>query len=92
VSNGHSWSNIKRYTLSEIGVFVNSIYIKNNRDRIDKLSMDWMSFNLSQDGVKNTIKDMSKSLSKNKELMTKKEIAKDCAKDWRRLAALNQRG
>ena len=89
MSNGHSWSNIKNYTLSEIGVFINSIYSKKDRERIDKFTLDWMSNNLTKDGMEQMVKNMQKSSFQEKGKVKTKE---DVAKEWLRLAAFQQKG
>jgi hypothetical protein len=85
VSSGHSWSSIKKYTLSEIGVFIKSIHFKKCLERSEKLQMDWMGSNLSQKGLQKALEEMSKKVIK-KEL-TKKDIQDN----WKRLASFSQR-
>lgn len=73
-----------------MGVFISSIYIKRDRDKIDKFSMEWMSNNLTQEGMEQMIKNMS-STPHMKEKMKKKEKTKEeVANDWMRLAAFQQ--
>lgn len=84
VSNGHSWSNVKQYTLSEIGVFLRSIRTRKERDRVEMLSYNWMSSNLNHEGIEKVIDSMKKeSPSFVKKERTKEEVANE----WRRLAS-----
>ena len=88
MSNGHSWPNIKTYTLSEIGVFIRSIYEIKESERVDKFTMDWMSANLSKKGMEKFVKDMKTS-----SIFSKKNTPKtkeDVSKEWLRLAAFKQ--
>lgn len=83
VSSGHSWPNIKKYTLSEIGVFLRSIRIKKINEKIEKVSFDWMASNTDQEGIEKIIKSIKKE-----SLSSKEESKKEIANDWRRLASL----
>lgn len=88
MSNGHSWSNVKTYTLSEIGVFIRSIYTKRESERIEKFSLDWMSSNLTHEGMEKVVTSMKKvSITQKKEIKTKEDVAKE----WMRLAAFQQK-
>lgn len=85
VSNGHSWSSIKKYTLSEIGIFIKSIYLKKCAERSEKLQMNWMGSNLSHKGLQKALEEMSKK-------MIKKELTKkDIQDNWKRLASFSQK-
>jgi hypothetical protein len=85
VSNGHSWSSIKDYTLSEIGVFIKSIYFIKTSEKNENLQMSWMANNLTQKGLKKVLEDMAKKV-------VKKEISKkEVQNEWKRLASYSQR-
>lgn len=58
VAAGHSWSSIKDYTLSEIGVFFKTIILQQREIMATELSTIWMGNNLSQEGLKETLKSM----------------------------------
>ncbi len=88
MSSGHSWADVKKYTLSEIGVFMRSIYIKRDSERIEKFSLDWMSSNVSHEGMEKVLDSMKKeSSSQADKPKTKEEIGNE----WKRLASFNQR-
>lgn len=87
MSNGHSWLDIKQYTLSEIGVFIRSIYVKKEQDIINQFSFDWMASNLSYDGMETIMKKLKKSTSK-KSATSKEE---DIENDWSKLANFSQK-
>ena len=87
MSNGHSWPNIKTYTLSEIGVFIRSIYLKREEERIENFSLSWMSSNLTQEGMEKVINNMKVMTKAKEKPKTKEEVANE----WRRLAAFRQR-
>lgn len=84
VSNGHSWSNIKQYTLSEIGVFLRSIRTKKERDRVEALSYNWMSSNLNHEGIEKVIDSIKKESSS---FVKKDKTKEEVANEWRRLAS-----
>ena len=52
MENGHSWSSIKRYTLSEIGVFFKAVVVKDKVSNLTNISNIWMGSNLSEKGIK----------------------------------------
>lgn len=86
MSSGHSWADVKKYTLSEIGVFMRSIYTKRESERIEKFSLDWMSSNVSQEGMEKILKSMKKSSPLKEEPKTKEEVGNE----WKRLMAFQQ--
>lgn len=86
MSNGHSWSNVKKYTLSEIGVFIRSIYLKNEREKIEKFSLNWMSSNLTQEEMEKVVSNMKASSFIKDKPKTKEEFGKE----WLRLASFQQ--
>lgn len=86
VSHGHSWMSIKQYTLAEIGVFLRVIVIKEEEERNDALSRNWMAHNLSYDGIQGVIKGFNHSSkkpvkSKERELEEQKKVQAD----WNKL-------
>lgn len=83
MSSGHSWSDIKKYTLSEIGVFLRSVKVKRSNEKIENISFGWMSSNLDHEGIEKVIKDIQKE-SLPLEEKTKEEVGNE----WRRLASL----
>ena len=58
MSAGHSWSSIKNYSLSEVGVFLKATINNERESAAQKLSTIWMGNNLSQEGLLDTLKGM----------------------------------
>jgi hypothetical protein len=58
VEYGHSWSSIKNYTLSEIGVFYKTIILREREGKVDSLIRNWISANSSYEGLQDTIKNL----------------------------------
>lgn len=85
VSNGHSWSSVKGYTLSEVGVFLREIHFRRISERSERLQYLWMANNLTQKGLKKVLEDMA-------EKVVKKEISKkEIQNEWKRLASYSQK-
>ena len=87
VANGHSWSSIKEYTLSEIGVFFKTIVIREREKKIERLSYLWYGNNLTYKGLKETLTKMGVSMKQEEELPTDKEVQRD----WNRLANMQSK-
>jgi hypothetical protein len=84
VDNGHPWSSIKHYNLSEIGAFLVVIVKKEAYEKADRLSQMWLGSNLQQKGLQDVLDQI---LSITKEKKTKEEIASDVRKNWIKLAS-----
>lgn len=84
VSNGHAWSSIKNYTLSEIGIFYKTIVLK-ERDKIaDDLLYQWISTNSTKKSILETIDYIQGKSSVKKD--TAQNLSKDEVKsEWVRL-------
>lgn len=80
VASGHSWSSVKGYTLSEIGVFFKTIILEKRQVNATTLSNIWMGNNLSY-------KDFQKVMTSFGIKEQKKEQATvaEVNKDWNRL-------
>lgn len=84
MSNGHSWSSIQEYTLSEIGIFLRVIVQEKRQNEANKLYYSWMGSNITLDGLKDMLKRMSGPQTPQvKEQITEQEVSQE----WRRLAA-----
>lgn len=91
VQNGHSWSSIKKYNLTEIGFFYKIICLNERKNKANDLLNRWMSNNYDQ----NSLIEVLKKLDKNINFETKKEprsISKEEVKsEWSRLAQFMQK-
>jgi len=73
VKNGHQWSSIKQYTLSEIGSFFKIITIAERAQEAQFISNIWQGNNLTYDGLKSVLNNLginSKS-TKTEEMLQK---------------------
>jgi hypothetical protein len=82
ISAGHSWSDIKQYTLAEVGIFLKAVIRKNRRDYIQNLNQLWYGSNLTQEGIQKAVTELSKEVETEKELEPNEIQA-----EWRRLAS-----
>lgn len=81
MENGHSWSSIKGYTLSEIGVFFKTIVLREKDKKIEKISHVWMGTHLSKEGIKEVLGENGRP-----ETLEPEELpVEDVNKEWRRL-------
>jgi hypothetical protein len=84
VSSGHSWLDVKHYTLSEVGTFLAVILRQEITRRADKLTTSWMGTHLSPEGYEQAIKEMMGPVRVNK--VNKGPSPKAVASEWQRLA------
>lgn len=84
MAHGHSWSDIKHYTLSEIGVFLRVCLKRNKLKTSDDIINQWLSNNLTKKGLTNIINKIDSCSEKKEPIVRSKE---ETAKDWRKLAA-----
>lgn len=83
ISAGHSWSDIKNYSLAEVGVFLKSVIKKSRRDYIQQLNQLWYGSNLTQEGIQKATTELQKGSKKEQE----KELEpKEIQSEWKRLA------
>jgi len=82
VANGHHWSSIKTYTLSEIGTFFKTVVLLERDKKAQKISDIWQGTNLTLDGLKQVLKDLGMNLDKKPEEKSIEEVNSD----WKRLA------
>jgi len=61
VSAGHSWKDIKTYSLSEAGVFIRAIVQQKNSSKSENLLMGWHANHNSHDNI---VKISNKILNK----------------------------
>lgn len=83
VSSGHSWSDVKTYTLAEVGIFLDAVYKKSVAEKAEKASLDWMTHNLTGKKMQEIIQHIEQSVPKQKKVLTPKETHSE----WVRLAA-----
>jgi hypothetical protein len=83
VENGHSWSDIKFYTLSEIGVFLKVILRQKGPEKADLLTTGWLAQHLTDKGLKEYTKELRKH-GLSKEVLKKTEDA-EIQDNWKRL-------
>ena len=79
--SGHSWSSIRKYSLSEIGIFYKTVHLKEREEKAENLSNMWMGSNLNHEGLQKVVSSLSKPIEKEK--VQPEEINKD----WKRLAS-----
>ena len=80
INNGHSFSEIKTYTLGQLGVFYKSIKKINNSKKSEYLLLNWIANNADKKGIDKSIQSIEQS-SKS-EVQKQKKIQND----WKRLA------
>jgi len=83
VSNGHPWSSVQDYTLSEIGLFYKSIVILEKQRRVSSLIDAWTSNNAGHKELKSMIDELSINAI-NTTPATKEEFA-EVKSEWIRL-------
>jgi len=85
VSNGHHWSSIKSYTLSEIGSFFKVVVIQERNKKAQNISDSWQANNLTLEGLQQVLGSLGSHSN-----LGKKETGpppKEVQKDWSRLAS-----
>lgn len=82
MANGHHWSSIKAYTLSEIGTFFKVVVIMERDKKAQKISDIWQGTNLDFDGLKRVLKDLGTKVDDKPKEVSVDEVNKD----WKRLA------
>jgi len=85
VQNGHSWLDVQKYSLSEVGTFLRVILKQEAMDRADSLSIAWMGHNLSKEGYAKTIEDMVSSVRPKK--AQQGPTPTEVHSEWKRLAS-----
>jgi len=81
VANGHSWLSIKKYTLSEIGIFYKTVILMERESKAENISNLWMGNNLAYEGLKDVLKNFG--------IKPQKKVEPSVAevnKDWSKLA------
>lgn len=81
IENGHSWSSIQSYSLSEIGVFFKTIIRREQSQHIEKITRLWMGNNLSKKGLDDILK-------KENATQTKQTRTKEVQNDWHKLKSV----
>jgi hypothetical protein len=85
VANGHHWSSIKTYTLSEIGSFFNVVVIQDRNRKAQNIVDLWQGNNLTLEGVMEILDSVSSSSSDKKKIV--EPSREEIDKDWSRLAS-----
>ena len=83
MANGHDWSSIKAYTLSEIGAFFKVVVLSERTKKAQNISDIWQGNNLSVEGLKQVLSELG---SKQKTSKKEEPKAGEVQKDWKRLA------
>ncbi len=86
VSNGHPWSDIKNYTLSEIGSFFKTIVLLERNENVSTLSNMWMGNNLPYKELKEVL--VGYGIKEQKATPTVAEVQND----WKKLASFLSKG
>lgn len=85
VANGHHWSSIKTYTLSEIGTFFKAVVLIERDKKAQTISDIWHGNNLTVDGLKKVLSSLGVNTNPDEKL-TEVPIEK-VNKEWSRLAS-----
>ena len=83
VANGHHWSSIKTYTLSEIGSFFKTVVILERDKKAQTISDIWQGNNLTIEGLKQVLSSLGTKLDSKPPETPVDEVNKD----WKRLAS-----
>jgi len=59
IDNGHNWSSIQQYSLSEIGAFLKVIVKKEAITKAESLSSLWMANNISQKALNDILREIA---------------------------------
>lgn len=59
VASGHSWLDIKQYTLSEFGIFLSVLNKIDKENKVHDITTAWLGTNLSKEGLDSVLKDLS---------------------------------
>lgn len=86
ISNGHSWLDIKKYTLSEIGIFFKTTVLMEREEKAEQLQRNWMSSNLEYKGLKEFLTENGLYNSNRRSEVSQEQVTND----WKRLASLQQ--
>lgn len=86
VANGHNWSSIKSYTLSEVGCFFKAVMIQERTKKAQNISDAWQANNLTFEGLKSVLKslELKSNLDSNHKIVHSPETVKN---DWKKLAS-----
>lgn len=82
ISHGHSWSDLKNYSLAELGVFFRVVVELEEENRVEDLSNIWMGSNLEYKRLKEVIDTLQRKQNENRSDLAAKEVNKE----WKRLA------
>ena len=80
VEHGHPWTEIKSYTLSQVGVFLREANKLDDAKRKHEILSAWLGFNSDQKGIKKLIEEQH--VVKNPQ-----QQQDEHAKNWNRLSA-----
>ena len=85
MANGHHWSSIKLYSLSEIGSFFKVVIIQERNKKAQNISDSWQANNLTLEGLQQVLGSLEShsNLGKKKTGPPPEEVQKD----WSRLAS-----
>ena len=86
IANGHSWSSIQEYSLSEIGTFFRAVVTSERLRKAEELITNWRGHNLTQKGLEELLVSMIGKKEKAPE-----PTSQDVQKDWNRLATFMSR-
>lgn len=106
VTAGHSWPDVQKYTLGEIGVFVRAINNEKKNKDLNDLVNAWKANNLTQKGINSLIEDrvkVQRKVEKKKVKFVKdeseytkgkvsEEEARKATAEWDRLSGAIARG
>lgn len=87
IANGHNWSSIKSYTLSEVGAFFKTVVITERNKKAQSISDIWQGNNLTVEGLNQVLKALGTKINDKPPELPVEEVNKD----WSRLAAFMAR-
>lgn len=85
IENGHPWSSIQDYSLSETGSFLKAIIKRDADKRIENISNIWLGYHAKKSAVEEIVEDILNSVLPPK---TPQEEEKEIQSNWRKLASL----
>lgn len=84
IEHGHSWTEIKSYTLSQLGIFLREAAKLDDFRRKQSIYASWVGANVTEKGIKSILKETSLPA---KHVVSDTDKATEHMKNWNRLAA-----
>ena len=82
VEHGHPWTEIKQYTLSQLGLFVREATKLDEVKRKERITASWLGFNADQKNLKKILETVS-----NRSGSSEEDKQAEYKRNWNALAA-----